>query len=303
MKHKIPKVCVLMSTYNGEKYIKEQIDSILSQEGVEIKLVVRDDGSTDKTLSILYNYKNITLLAGNNIGCEASFQNLLHYDVNADYYAFADQDDVWQPRKIFSAIENIKSHQCDLSVCNLMLVDAGLKQIKPLFSDEDIEYNQYIMNTFAQSNLHGCVQVWTRQLHNHIKLFHSYELFPHDVLVNAVANLLSSTYIDKRCYINYRLHGDNVSGYTTNKWKKIKRRLLFYFGDNHPHRDEFCQQLINCYESFYEESDGKWKTIKLIAEYKKGFHYKMNLLCCPYFRSMSLEYRILWSLCVMCNKY
>ena len=75
------KVCVLMSTYNGEKYLREQIDSILNQENVEVDILIRDDGSTDNTLNILKEYikkhKNINYYTGANLRSAKSFMNLL----------------------------------------------------------------------------------------------------------------------------------------------------------------------------------------------------------------------------------
>lgn len=303
MIEKRPVVCVLMSSYNGERYIQQQIDSILSQEDVEVKLVIRDDGSTDGTKNIIGKYESAQLITGVNLGCEPSFMELLHYNVDADYYAFADQDDVWHPRKLISAIENIKQHNCDLSVCNLMLVDAGLNEISPLFSKEDIAYYQRLMDRYAQSNLHGCVQVWTRRLHDIIQDFHPVVVQPHDVVVNAIANIVSSTYIDNRCFINYRLHGDNVSGYTTSVTQKIIKRLKFYFGKKHPCRDVFWKQILDCFDSRISHTSSCYKTISLIANYKKGFSQKLKLCFSPFFREMPLQYRLLWSICVIFNKY
>lgn len=93
------KVIVLMSTYNGEKYLKEQIDSILNQVKVEVFLMIRDDGSSDNTIAILKEYerqnRNIKIIKGKNIGVGNSFMQLLYNSAEAEYYAFADQDDVW----------------------------------------------------------------------------------------------------------------------------------------------------------------------------------------------------------------
>lgn len=298
-----PVVCVLMSSYNGERYIQQQIDSILSQEDVEVKLVIRDDGSTDGTKSIIGKYETVLLIAGENIGCEPSFMELLHYKVDADYYAFSDQDDVWYPRKLISAIENILQHQSDLAVCNLMLVDSNLNEMNPLFSKEDIAYNQLLMNRYAQSNLHGCVQVWTRKLHDIIQCFHPKVVQPHDVVVNAIANIVSSTYIDNRCFIKYRLHGDNVSGYTTNVLQKIIKRFKLYFGKKHPCRDVFWKQMLDSFDQCISHTSSSYETICLIANYKKGFSQKMKLCISPFFRGMPLQYRMLWTLCVIFNKY
>ena len=93
-------VAVLMSTYNGENYIKEQIESIFNQKGVIVKLYVRDDGSKDRTLEILKDY-NVNLEKGTNIGYIKSFMWLIKNVPFADYYALADQDDVWDEDKLY----------------------------------------------------------------------------------------------------------------------------------------------------------------------------------------------------------
>ena len=104
------KVAVVMSTYNGEKYIKEQLDSILNQTYKNIDIVIRDDGSKDNTVKIIESYQkkfsNIKLITGKNLGFIKSFFELLRL-VEAGYYAYADQDDVWMPNKIELAVEEL----------------------------------------------------------------------------------------------------------------------------------------------------------------------------------------------------
>lgn len=105
-------VQVVMSTYNGEKYLKEQIDSILSQEGVDVRLYIRDDGSSDRTTDILASYqehKNVKIEKGNNLGFAKSFLTALDECDEADYYAFSDQDDVWEKDKLSTAIQSINT--------------------------------------------------------------------------------------------------------------------------------------------------------------------------------------------------
>ncbi len=101
------KVAILMSTYNGAKFIKEQMDSILCQTYKNIEVIVRDDGSTDDTVSMIEDYQkkydNIHLIKGKNIGFIKSFFTLLKI-AKADYYAYADQDDIWLENKIALAV-------------------------------------------------------------------------------------------------------------------------------------------------------------------------------------------------------
>ena len=115
-------VQVLLSSYNGEKYIREQLDSILSQEGVEVQLLIRDDGSTDGTRSILAEYEqqweNISVMYGTNVGVIQSFFLLLEQAGNYPYVALADQDDVWLKQKLKRAIERIEKEENNKKVSN-----------------------------------------------------------------------------------------------------------------------------------------------------------------------------------------
>ena len=108
-----PKVVVLMSTYNGEKYMRHQIDTILNQDYENLELFVRDDGSKDSTLNILEEYAsshaNVSYVKGENLGSNQSFLEMVKIAPDADYYSLADQDDDWMPDKISHAVEKIES--------------------------------------------------------------------------------------------------------------------------------------------------------------------------------------------------
>ena len=127
------KVQVIMSSYNGEKFIKKQIDSILNQQNVEVSLLIRDDGSKDGTIEILRDYENrglIKVIYGKNIGPTASFLKLIDECDNADYYSFSDQDDVWLEDKLSTAVKILEENSVNkrpLLYCSaLQRVDADL---------------------------------------------------------------------------------------------------------------------------------------------------------------------------------
>lgn len=109
---KPPLVNVLLSTYNGARYIQQQLDSLFAQTYANMTIYIRDDGSTDNTLSLIIPYlsrkeKKIILLdnrENQNIGYMKSFWLLLKESGDADYYAFCDQDDVWLPDKIEAGV-------------------------------------------------------------------------------------------------------------------------------------------------------------------------------------------------------
>ena len=108
-------VNVLMSTYNGEKYLSQQIESIINQKGnFDLRLIIRDDGSTDSTPEILEKYakkypKIISYYLEGNKGYNFAFFELLRFSPQADFYAFSDQDDVWIENKLDFAIKALQS--------------------------------------------------------------------------------------------------------------------------------------------------------------------------------------------------
>ena len=126
------KVCVLMSTYNGEKYLKEQLDSILNQNSIIVDILIRDDGSTDKTLNILdeYNkkYNNIRYYTGENLKSAKSFLDLLFTAGEYDYYSFSDQDDVWDRDKLLVAVSKLKEGY-NLYGCKKKIVNSNLEPL------------------------------------------------------------------------------------------------------------------------------------------------------------------------------
>lgn len=108
------KVAVLLSAYNGEKYIAHQIDSILNQTYQNVEIYVRDDGSKDNTVSVVKKYEDtgrVHLEEGANCGFIGSFFWLVEHCGEADFYAYADQDDEWFPDKIAMALELLEGEE------------------------------------------------------------------------------------------------------------------------------------------------------------------------------------------------
>jgi Glycosyltransferases involved in cell wall biogenesis len=119
---------ILLSTFQSERYLIQLIDSILNQSYTEWKLIVRDDGSTDSTNLILYNYQNdypekiivLTDIVGN-IGTLKSFERLLAYSNEADYMMFCDHDDIWLPDKIKISIQKMIEMENNAPHCPILV--------------------------------------------------------------------------------------------------------------------------------------------------------------------------------------
>lgn len=223
------RVIVLLSSYNGEKYIKQQIDSILNQTGVEVIIMVRDDGSKDNTISILEDYqRNVSsfeLIKGDNCGSTASFSRLLAYAYskfgNDVLYAFSDQDDVWQKEKLLVASKrlDIKSTIPMLYCSNLTCVDEFLNVLKPMRNR---------INGFPKSSTlicpiaTGCTMVFTPSAAELYVSSYTEKVRMHDIWLSQICAFLGSVYYDNDAYILYRQHGGNQIGNKSN----IKDKLL-----------------------------------------------------------------------------
>lgn len=162
---KIKKICVLMSTYNGSKYLREQIESIICQKNVDVTIVVRDDGSKDDTLDIIKEYtkeNEIRILnSDKNLGPGLSFMHLLYNSDESEYYAFADQDDIWKPEKLYVAVEMLEQQYEPALYCsNQILYCDGIE--KRLRYDMDPNYS--LANCICNNRISGCTMVFNKKL-------------------------------------------------------------------------------------------------------------------------------------------
>ena len=130
-----PKILVLMATYNGGKYLREQLDSVFLQKNVDITVLVRDDGSIDNTCAILDEYSkryNLIWYSGQHLNVANGFYNLMEEAVKMDfdYFAFCDQDDVWDTDKLSIGVSAICSfNEPALYYCGQRLADGNLNFI------------------------------------------------------------------------------------------------------------------------------------------------------------------------------
>lgn len=219
------KVLVLMSTYNGEKYLQEQINSLLGQEGVQISIIVRDDGSKDKTHTILDKEQSAGHLSwyqGENKGASQSFMELLSRAPEFDFYALCDQDDVWLSDKLFSAVELIKRVGAELYYSSYTTVDANLNIIK---KNVHHHHKDSLGAALVNMEVTGCTVVFSNKLMKAIKLYKPVDIMMHDSWIYKVALALGyNIAFDANAHILYRQHGNNVIGDNTSFVKKMKAR-------------------------------------------------------------------------------
>lgn len=303
------KITVFMSTYNGAKFLEEQIDSILKQERVSVELVVRDDGSSDITSQILEKYNgDIIIIKGENIGCENSFLKLLYSNYISDYYAFSDQDDVWEKNKLITAIENIEKTINDneipsLYACNLLACDEKMNPVRLVYSETQINLTLKKSKRDFLCNMHGCTLVWNRSLQNVIHKYKPQKEIAHDVWVCVIANAVGKFIIDKEKHIFYRLHENNVSGVALSWWGRLKKGIRIYWGDNHPKKDEIAREVLAGYSDYMDCKSSGYYTLAAIADYKSSISNKIKLINKPYIKDYPWMERLFWILSIVFNKF
>ena len=230
------KILVLMSTYNGEKYIREQMESILQQEDVDVHLLIRDDGSKDGTLEILRQYEdynNAEVYQGKNLGaCQSFFDLIKNASVKYSYYAFADQDDVWQKDKLKIAIQMIEGESSipTLYCGSYQLTDGGLNELpQRRTSPKNISFG----NALIESNCTGCTAVFNRKLLELSKQQIPKEAYMHDWWLYLMASAFGKVVYDETPHMMYRQHESNVLGGNRGKVNQIKRRIKNFSNLSH----------------------------------------------------------------------
>jgi len=248
------KVVILMSTYNGEKYVEEQIQSLHAQTYKSIDIVVRDDGSRDNTLNILNKYakqKKIRLVEGKNLGVTSSFFELLRLIDNYDFYAFCDQDDIWMKDKIARAIEHHETYESKIPLLywhNYVFLDNETHTLrKSNISKPDRSFNHLITTPIM-----GCTQIFNSALRNLVLKLNLKKINAnHDYVTALLAAGLGKVVYDESVLIQYRRHMCNVSYNESNPLRhNLLRIKQFFFGSDkslHTIYEEilnvFCQQL------------------------------------------------------------
>lgn len=225
------KVQVLLSTFNGADYVVAQIESILNQTHRNTSLFIRDDGSTDATLTIIEQYakkypQRIQFIKGSNIGVINSFTYLLHHsDHNSDYYCFCDQDDIWLPTKIEHAIAQLnKVENCPAMLFTAtQMTDDKLKPIKiwPKPSKEPSFYNALVQNIAVGTTI--TMNKEARDLLCEKKPDTSH-IIMHDWWAYLCISAFGTVYFDPKPSILYRQHDSNVVGGNLSLLDTLRRK-------------------------------------------------------------------------------
>ena len=240
-KVKTAKVAVLLSTFNGGRFLQQQLNSLHEQTYPEIMILVRDDGSSDSTRSILDREQakgRLDVLEGNkNLGPALSFFELLRSAAaltTTEYIAFCDQDDVWHPEKIEHAVSTLTgvTGSCPAMYCSrLEIVDEHLKHVGFTEMPEKFGFGNALVENVAV----GCTIVLNRKAIDLICENLPSKIYIHDWWCYLVLSCFGEIIFDDKASIKYRQHGSNAIGLATNRLDRLGRNLSRFFGRGRGH--------------------------------------------------------------------
>lgn len=276
-------VAILMGTYNGDKYLREQLDSIFKQKDVDITLFIDDDLSSDNTIDIIKEYaKNYRIywkVNEKNKNYTYNFLDLLFEvkDKNFDYFALSDQDDVWEEDKIISAINKLEQTNKHLYCSNLKVVDEKLNFIKNMnsFSDD----NKYPAHLIFENICTGCTVLFDKEFLSLATIYKPQNIKNHDHWLILVAAFASSYVYDENPHILYRQHANNQIGGLKNE---SIGSLYNGFLNKHDYRYRMVEELIKGYKD--KIPDEGLIDLNLFINYKK-IKNKLQICFSSHFRS------------------
>lgn len=269
------KVDILMATYNGEKYLKEQIESIINQSYKNWTLLIRDDGSKDNTVSIIKEFEKmdfrIKLLKDSkgNLGFVKNFEELLNYS-QENYIMFSDQDDYWEKDKIENYIEILEKNKSLLQKpllihSNSSICNNNLETIKEAFVNSSIANKNNDNAYFFSYIVQGSTVMINRKM-KEICLPFLNNVTLHDRYFHLMAEFFGTRVFIDKSLMKYRQHTDNEIGAKENIIKKILKKRYF---------DENDRKLILEIKEKYQENLEK-REIEKIDKYLEVTNRKKN---------------------------
>ena len=218
------KVSVCIATYNGEIYIRQQLESILVQIGGNDEIIISDDGSTDNTINIIKSLGDarikITYANGHNF--KKNFENALCH-ATGDYIFLSDQDDIWLEGKYATCLQELQIY--DLVITNSSVVDNNMHIIIPSFFDYYHSGPGVLKNSLNNTYFGACM-AFNRKILTFALPFPKTKEIGHDIWIGLVAEMVGKVHFINQPFLLYRRHDLSLTNISTNLVTRSQRRLF-----------------------------------------------------------------------------
>lgn len=280
-------ISVAMTTFNGEKYIEKQIESIIHQSLPVDEIIVCDDGSTDHTVELLKKY-DVTLIQNfQNLGYKLNFKQAME-KCNGDYIFLCDQDDIWEKDKVKDMMHIMESHKnIHVLASSFTYIDGQNQMILTTLNKGYSNNNLYnkevakndlvsvLTNEFIYGNyFQGCALVMDKQTRDFV-VHHFDDRLPHDWIISLYASIDGGMYFYNKSEFKYRIHSDNSIGVSTlNQSATQHVNRAYQFEERYQKARDALYVLdvlkSNCID-YYMQNEKKFNAIESFMEHHVSY--------------------------------
>lgn len=295
-------VDILLAAYNGEKFISEQLDSLLEQSYQEFRILIHDDNSNDRTVDIVKEYEakypDKVRLISDDVKCGSSVSNFMYLTkcADSDYVMYCDQDDYWLPDKINVTLSKMQEVEKKVGKEKPVLIFADYKPVNSELieitydnsENQIFSYNLDFNRLLVQNYVTGCLMMVNKALYSIMGEYHK-DILMHDWWAALIASAMGKIYHIPEIVMLYRQHGDNVVGvvnvksleYRLRKFLDPSTKNMKYLYENQAkiflsrYEKELNSEILKNLHDFLSisEQSCKWKRIAML---KKGNFLKSD---------------------------
>lgn len=280
-------ISVAMTTFNGEKYIEKQIESIIHQSLPVDEIIVCDDGSTDHTVELLKKYDVKLIQNFQNLGYKLNFKQAME-KCNGDYIFLCDQDDIWEKDKVKDMMHIMESHKnIHVLASSFTYIDGQDQMILTTLNkgysnnnlyNKEVEKNDLVSvltDEFIYGNyFQGCALVMDKQTRDFV-VHHFDDRLPHDWIISLYASIDGGMYFYNKSEFKYRIHSDNSIGVSTlNQSATQHVNRAYQFEERYQKARDALYVLdvlkSNCID-YYMQNEKKFNAIESFMEHHVSY--------------------------------
>lgn len=300
-------VTVILATYNGEKYLPQQLASLAAQSRRPDRIVLRDDGSVDRSIEMIQawaNLNNIELqqVYGHRLGPALSFLSALEAAKPSDLYMFCDQDDVWLPDKIARAMANVEcTHNAapTLYATRLEVVDASLNRLSTSKTPSTLSFSSAV----CESVLTGCTMAFNAPFQQRLSSAMPRFAVMHDwwCYLVATGTLGAKLHFDDAPTMLYRQHDHNAMGAEPKGLSKMQARIRQFVGSRNAIRS---RQLAEFSRLHYTDLDPEaLRLINQLLPTERSFRSRLRASLCAAISRQSKLNILSTRIALLTNRY